>query len=571
MDRSGATAKLLWREGKLRGEWVRLPTCRVLGPRVALAVLVAVVASCAYPEGGAVAAPVVFAAGSDLVQFAVDPAGGTALPSFNESSGCLGPEGVRGPYATTTGELAGSELIYGPWGDFFGRDISEVESQLVEVELPMPADGYTTGAIVRVHRSVLPALLRVVENLEAQEAAGNYYVIHRYETGSYRPATIAPDRVLSFHAVGAAIDINSSENLYSADNALTTNMPEWFVKAWTDAGWCWGGDWRDFKDAMHFSWQGPLYTGGYSVEAPATPRTTAALFTRSVSFDTALGQAPDGASLFVTDVDRDGAPDAVRVNALPSAGSLSVEAAQAWHGFETCWAAGPTSRPSIPGATLLLADGTGQGRPDLWEIDTSGGQVAITVHTFASRFSESLPPRATGVTPTDGATFLVGDHDLDGTADLYVVKPGDQVALEIWQGPDFTTQIVQMSLPAPITVGWQYALGDLDIDGVSDLYALSPDNPARLVVVPGAAPIDQPPPPTIITAVAGHDGPFQVGDLDGDGRDDLLFLDTSGVLTAYLGGDRGDTTDTQLTYWFTASQNHDWAYRDGCPGGSGTQ
>jgi hypothetical protein len=149
MERSGAMAKLLYRGGKWRGEWVRLPSCRVLGPKVALLALVALLASCAYPEGGAVAAPVAFAAGSDLVQSAVDPAGGTALPSFNESAGCEGPQGVRGPYATTSGYLSGSESIYGPWGDFFGRDIAEVESQLVEVELPMPADGYATGAIVR--------------------------------------------------------------------------------------------------------------------------------------------------------------------------------------------------------------------------------------------------------------------------------------------------------------------------------------------------------------------------------------------------------------------------------------
>ena len=79
---------------------------------------------------------------------------------------------------------------------------------------------------------------------------------------------MAPKRYLSFHAVGAAIDINSITNPYRGDNVLVTDMPEWFVKAWTDAGWCWGGDWQTIKDPMHFSWQGPLYTPGYPAAAP---------------------------------------------------------------------------------------------------------------------------------------------------------------------------------------------------------------------------------------------------------------------------------------------------------------
>ena len=188
------------------------------------------------------------------------------LPSFNESAGCGDPQGVRGPYATMAGDLPDEEAVRGPWGDFYGRDIAEVRSHLVEVALPMTGERQVT---VWVHQAVLPALEAAIANLEREEAAGNYYEIRHGDVSSFRPATVTPKRYLSYHAVGAAIDINTSTNPYSGDNELVTDMPEWFVKAWTGAGWCWGGDWQTIKDPMHFSWQGPLYTPGYAAAAPA--------------------------------------------------------------------------------------------------------------------------------------------------------------------------------------------------------------------------------------------------------------------------------------------------------------
>jgi hypothetical protein len=519
-------------------------------------------ASC-VSQGAEAASAGVAAAAAKAVLPAVGPAEGTALPSFNESPGCGGLEGVRGPYATVAGDLTDTEAVGGPWGGFFGRTLAEVQDQLVEVEMPMPAPGLPPFTVY-VHRRVLPALQEAIDNLEAEQARGNYYIIHRYETFSYNPATIPPDRYLSFHAVGAAIDINTLSNPYRADNRLITDMPDWFVRAWTDAGWCWGGEWQNIKDPMHFSWQGPLYAASYTVEAPMEPHTEAASFQRHLTFDTALGEAPAGSTLLLSDVDRDGAPDAVRVTGWEPTGTLGVEAALAAHGYETCWTAGPASSPPRGKATLLLADGTGQGRPDLWEIDTAGPRVAITIHTFASGYALRRPPLTTGVPSTAGSTFLVGDHDRDGTSDLYVVRPGSPATLEIWRGPDFGTEHLRVDLPVGIDEPWQFALGDRDLDGTPDLYALSPDNPARLVIIPGAADFQGPPLPSPATAIDGGAGVFQTGDLDGDGRDDLYILGPDGTLAVYLGGERGNTPDADLIYWFFEGHNPHWDYGDGC-------
>jgi hypothetical protein len=481
------------------------------------------------------------------------------LPSFNESAGCGVAQGVRGPYATVAGDLPDTEAVLGPWGDFYGRDLGAVRGLLVEVALPTTGDREVT---VWVHEAVLPALRQAIANLEREEAMGNYYEIRAGDVSSFRPATVTPKRYLSFHAMGAAIDINTTANPYRGDNVLVTDMPEWFVGAWTDAGWCWGGDWQTIKDPMHFSWQGPLHTPGYPAPAPVPRRNAAADFSRSLTFPTVLGPAPDGSQLFVADVDRDGAPDALRLHPWAAAGNLGVEIAQAMYEFGAGCTPLVTS-PVTAGATLLMADGDGDARPDLWEIDTSGERVVVTIHTFASGYSQRLRPRETGIATDAAATFLAGDFDRDGSTDLFVVRPGG-AALEVWAGPGFTAGLLEFPLPMEVGEGRRFALGDHDLDGVPDLFALSPDDPARLLILSGARGYAGEAEQTT-TGVSGHIGAFQVGDLDGDGRPDLYFLDPDGSLTVYLGGDRGDTPDEGLIYWFVEGDDQPTTRREACP------
>jgi len=480
------------------------------------------------------------------------------LPSFNESPGCGGPDGVRGPFATRSGDLPSSEAIFGPWGDFFGRDIAAVRSQLVRRYLPSPG-----GAVgVWVHARVAPALDRVIRTLQREAAAGRTYRIRSWDTWSYRAATVPPGRHLSFHAVGAAIDINSTTNPYRADNVLISDLPAWFVRAWTDAGWCWGGAWQTIKDPMHFSWQGPLATPGYRAPAPFAPRHLPADFSRSLAFRTALGPSTADAGLLLADLDRDGAADAVRVRPWTPAGHLGVEAARATHGFETCTTGETTSRPAVAGAIRLLDDRDADGRPDLWEIDVSGPTAVVSVYSFASGFSRRLERTVTAVPNSPGAAFLVGDHDRDGRTDLYVVRPGNPATLEIWRHPA-AAPMVSLSLRFAARRDWRFALGERDGDGIPDLFALEPGDDPRLRITPGASgfsgKVESHP-----LAGPARPGIFAVGDLDGDGRGDLYFLDHGGTLTVLLGGAR-TLPDSQLIYWFFRGHDRYWETGAGCP------
>ncbi len=478
------------------------------------------------------------------------------LPSLTESPGCGGPYGISGPFATHTGYLGAEEPVPGPWGDFFGRTMREVHAQMVPVELPGADRPFT----LYVHRRVVPALEQVIANLENEAAVGRRYTIRAADTWSYNPITIPGTRRFSFHTVGAAIDVNSNTNPYRTDNVLITDMPAWFVRAWTDAGWCWGGDWEDIKDPMHFSWRGPLHTSEYVVPEPFAPATAASAFRRSVSFDTALEGAPAGSIHLVGDLDRDGAPDAVRLRAWTPFGHLGVEVAVAQRDFETCRLHDTTARRPRGEAGYALADWTGDGRPDLWAFDASGDTVRIEVYRWRTGFRTRavIVPEV----PADGViALLAGDHNRDGRTDLYVVRAGAPGSVEVWAGRRFGRLLARAELPGVITADDRVALGDYDVDGVPDLYVLAAGAQATLRVARGGR--DFAPAAPVQTGVGAHpDATLQIADYDGDGREDLIFLDQSGRVTVYLGGQRAPDADP--TGWFSESFARDWQFGEGC-------
>ena len=251
------------------------------------------------------------------------------LPSFNESEACETLVGIRGPLAEAPGTLDVDEPIFGPWADFYGRTVGDAWDQRVVFQFPTMSGSPKT---FWVHERVLPALQLALDNLQAEIGLGHTYTVRTGDSYSWARYTIPPTRAFSFHAVGAALDINSSTNPYRADNVLITDMPEWFVEAWRSAGWCWGGDWSSKKDAMHFSWRGPLFTPGYTTPPPQPPLVSAASFTSAITLDVRVGPSDLARDLIVVDIDRDGAPDVVAVT-VRDAGMVALDAAPARNDF----------------------------------------------------------------------------------------------------------------------------------------------------------------------------------------------------------------------------------------------
>ena len=479
-----------------------------------------------------------------------------ALASFNESEGCGPLQGVRGPYAIERGYLGDSEPIRGPWGDFYGRTVGLVRSQLVAVHMPMTDASWH---VFWVHERVAPALEQAAQNLLDAQATGKHYTIRASHSWSFHPATVPPGRHMSFHAVGAAFDINSDTNPYRGDNVLVTDMPRWFVRAFTDAGFCWGGDWQSIKDPMHFSWMGPAHTPGHDQPAlqPASTEENRK-FRTEVDLTTAGDTSAAGLAVpVVADFDRDGAGDLGRVTQGTLAGHGTLTFSQAHHAYESCLTTATVRTTFTEAIRIPLAqDFTGDGRPDLAFVDTGGETLRLYVHRWERM--DGRRRRTTTAIPSTGVIAVrAADVDADGATDLIVHRDlGSRTRIEVWAGPDMADRTAKRRVRSTITDPL-LASGDENLDSRIDVYLLGSDGKLQIMYGPDLSATKRRN-TTVIPAAGEH---LYVHDYDGDGRRDLWL--TSGDLSArvFLGGKRSRSAD--LDYWFVEDTVH-WSPGQGC-------
>ena len=141
----------------------------------------------------------------------------------------------------------------------------ERENMVVARNLPGPKKK------LYVHRLVEPYLR---EALARCESIGVVDYIQRMGCFNFRPQRHDWSRPLSYHAFGAALDINPPDNRswyrtkYLKKKRRRGPVPEPFTKDWYDywpyglpeefvmafesVGWSWGGRWKRYIDPMHF-------------------------------------------------------------------------------------------------------------------------------------------------------------------------------------------------------------------------------------------------------------------------------------------------------------------------------
>lgn len=453
---------------------------------------------------------------------------GDATPNFTESSSC-GAYGVRGQMSPGT---ALGTRIYGPYADFFGRSKTSVFASTTTWAEP-------SGRVFRVHKRSLPAFQRAA-TLIKQSGAG-----YRVRTGdAWVWRNVGSSRQMSQHAVGNAIDINPPQNPYT-NGSLITNMPAAYVNAWRSAGFCWGGDWRFWKDAMHYSWRGPAFEGGKSTRLmPYAPLTATASFTTG-ALETAVA-VPKGAGLYaVSDRRRDGADDLYAL--VDADGAWQVQVAGAVSDFQILGVR-RTSGAQASGV-VALADANGDGRADLWRFNDTG-VISADVYLDNGRF------RKLGMSVTTGATWSadaeVGFAALDTTdwlPDLYVIRRSTG-KIEVYSSASgFKSKIHDSSLPVAIG-GDSVVLADRSGDGYPDVWLVGSGANATVRVAPytdaqGYGGGVQ----SLITGMAVPAGAAVLpGDYDGDGRIDLYVV-AGGRLSVWLGG-VPDRSISQLDTWF---------------------
>lgn len=473
---------------------------------------------------------------------------GETWPNSNESDACGGLQ-TPTPLATRIGSLSASEPLRGPYGDMFGRTIGAVSADLVTWTVPMSG-----GRSVRVHKRALPAFKKAAANLAAEQAKGRYYAIGGY-TYAHSARTVGASYGISRHAFGIAIDINANTNPFQAGpfepgDSFRTDMPAWFVKAWTDAGFCWGGDWSLSKDPMHFSWQGPGFTDGFGTPDPSYPVKTAATdFSSKVFDEPTLFGGLAGVHL-IGDVSGDGAPDPIR--AFDKNGNVVIQYVSTRSEYAECsGASGVIPNASITTSEVLVGDFAGYRRSEVGVVDESGSVVSIDLVSQRGEAGDTIKI-TTAIPVRPDQTYLVGDYNWDNFPDIYViVNRGSASDVEVWDGASgFTTTAVEFVGLFGDTTGWQFSLGDRDLDDRPDLYAFEPKTGGAIVHMYTNS-------GQMLTAASAIDistGVVTVADFDGDGRDDIWVNAGGSSFSAYLGG-----TGTPTSSWF---RNPKWECPD---------
>jgi hypothetical protein len=479
----------------------------------------------------AVASSVLLAAPNDALAVGGE---GEGWPSFNESDGCGSPW-VRGPNVESTGSMdldAGhSTLLRGPAANFFGRTARDAYTSTLPWNVPM-----SDGEVLAVHERMAPAIEALDSNLFAAISNGLDYGVFKAYTFSRNSRTIRGGYRVSQHGFANAIDVNTNANLYSGANVLITDMPPWFVKAWTDAGFCWGGNWIESKDAMHFSWRGPLFTPGVmALPASVPPLTSQESFTRLIHAVTVPGTLMSTTARLLMDADADGAADVVNISSSGTGQIIDVLSARA--GYNGCAVTRYISPTDSDAGTVIHGDWNRDGAQDIWMIDDSSG-VKVTALLNYGGFQASDP---VSVTTDAGDAYLAADHNVDGWADLYVLRhDGVAWSVEIFNGADrFTTVLATGSVIGPADL--RFTAVDRNLDHTPDLFGIGS---AQSLIADGASGF------VSVESVTGFPGAFDdiAGtDFDGDGRHDIAML-TGDSLRVYAGNSA--LPGVTATSWF---------------------
>ncbi len=184
------------------------------------------------------------------------------------------------------------------------------------------------------------------------------------------------------------------------------------------------------------------------------------------------------------------------------------------------------------GATFVAGQEQQMGGLPIWmagaDFDNDGDQDIACVRSAANSTDVWLNDGAGTFTPgaalpvgTDALAVTVGDFDDDGNADLAVSRPSaPEIVVGFGDGAGNFGVVQQVALPGGGRA-FNLAAGDANRDGIDDLIVADPDL-SRVVILLGAPGGNGIGADHIDLAVPGVPGAVAIGDLSGDGVDDLV-------------------------------------------------
>ena len=155
----------------------------------------------------------------------------TAVSAYNAGEGNMAKYGNKVPFKETqeyTKKVMGYYQGGSPMGDSI--DLVEITSK--------------SGASTKVNKQYASNFQGFINDLEATGYKVNSLSGYNNRENRNNPS------VMSYHAMGASIDINPEEN---PNQSTTTNLPPITGKLAEKWGLGWGMNWKSVKDPMHFS------------------------------------------------------------------------------------------------------------------------------------------------------------------------------------------------------------------------------------------------------------------------------------------------------------------------------